>query len=161
MWLAVTRCSRAGRMDTARAFIALLTFGAWGRLLTENRIRKLSNSESIHELHDEDRNSVALLFVVCGWHFRCFTTAPRRSLAKNGVIPVKNREFVGLTVAAVCNRRPLKMFGAHRAATVLELLHAKELSVPRVVSIAGPATEPEPDKIPPAQDRQWRRQAAL
>src|SRR5206468_7717890 len=64
IWSAVMRCSRAGRMDTAREFIALVTCGVWDRLLAERRPRKLSGLELICELSDEDRDRFGLLLAV-------------------------------------------------------------------------------------------------
>ncbi len=62
------RCNRAGRMDTAPEFIALLTCGVWDKLLAERQARKLSELELICELADEDRDCFALLRVVRSGH---------------------------------------------------------------------------------------------
>jgi hypothetical protein len=61
-------------MDTARAFIALLTSGAWGRLPAEGRAESL---ELVHELDNEDCDRFALLVTVRGEHFHCFERAQR------------------------------------------------------------------------------------
>ena len=81
------RCNRAGQMDTAPDFIALLTCGVWDKLLAEKRRRKLSGLELICERADEDRDRFALLRVVRSGHFHCFNRAKRGHTTKNECDP--------------------------------------------------------------------------
>ena len=81
------RCNRAGRMDTAPEFIALLTCGVWDKLLAERQPRKLSGLELIRELADEDRDRFALLRALRSGHFHCFNRARRGHAKKNEFDP--------------------------------------------------------------------------
>jgi hypothetical protein len=77
------RCNRAGRMDTAREFIALLTCGVWDKLLAERQSRKLSGLELICELADEDRDCCSLLLVMRSGHLHRVDAAGRKIAAEN------------------------------------------------------------------------------
>ena len=78
------RYNRAGRMDTAREFIALLTCGVWDRLLAERRAISL---ESICGLADEDCDRFALLLLVWSGHYHCFDDSKRGYATKNETDP--------------------------------------------------------------------------
>jgi len=78
------RCNRAGRMDIAPEFIALLTCGAWDKLLAERRAISL---ELIRELADEDRDRFALLRALRSGHFHRFNRAKRGCPTKNECDP--------------------------------------------------------------------------
>ena len=78
------RYNRAGRMDTAPEFIALLTCGVWDKLLAERRAISL---ELINELADEDRDRFALLCALRSGHFHCFNRAKRGHATKNECDP--------------------------------------------------------------------------
>ena len=81
------RCNRAGQMDTAPEFIALLTCGGWDKLLAKGQPRKLSGLESICELADEDRDRFALLRALRSGHFHRFNRAKRGHATKNECDP--------------------------------------------------------------------------
>jgi len=73
------RCNRAGRMDTAPAFIALLTCGVWERLPAERPAISLG---LICERADEDRDRSALLLALWSRYFHRFERAKRERAAK-------------------------------------------------------------------------------
>jgi len=115
------RCNHIGATDTTQEFIALRTCGVWGTLLSERQPRNLSGLQLIREPADEDCHRFALLLSLWSGHFHCFDSARRKSAAENQRDSSEKsrvrstRLDSSLTAAAVCDRRPMKMFGACRA----------------------------------------------